>query len=202
MTYLSLEELKIRASRYSSRSKFDRYDPSGYLSAKRQGFLDQLIPSQGISARVTDEQLRDRAGRYLNRTAFKYGDSSAFDIAVKRKMIKELFPKSCWAFDNDAFYMKLAIGEVFNGLPVYKVGVTSARRGDARLKAQSWNSKMKHLTIIEPTRVVGNATDIEKFALSLGVNPKYARFEGSTEYRAFTEDEVQQIKDMVEMCRA
>lgn len=61
---------------------------------------------------------------------------------------------------------------------------------------------MKHLTIIAPTLLVGSATDIENFALSLGDNPGYSGFDGATEYRAYSEDYLSKIKDMIELCSA
>jgi len=274
MTYLTLEELKKRTKGYSSRSQLSRLDQSAYRSAKAQGLLDELLPSLGMPARLTDEEIGARAAAYPNRTAFKRFDNSGFEIAKRRGLLEMLFPKtikepkaprvkrvkrvrpyqprhtkrknremtievvrelsktyrsrshmqdcdpslyqsvkkfglmielfpgSLRSADEDAFYMKRATGEVFNGLPVYKVGITSARLGDARIKSQCRKSRMKHQLVIPSTRMIGCARDVELFALGLGVDPKYLPFDGSTEYRAFTEDEVQQIKDMVEMCRA
>lgn len=270
MTYLTLEELKKRTKGYSSRSQLSRLDQSAYRSAKAQGLLDELLPSLGVPARLTDEEIGARAAAYPNRTAFKRFDNSGFEIAKRRGLLEMLFPKTIkepkaprvkrvrpyqprytkrknremtvevvrelskayrsrshmqdcdpslygsvkkfglmlelfpirfQCADEDAFYMKMA-DEQFNGLPVYKVGITSARLGMARIKAQNRRSRMKHQVVIPPTRMIGCARDVELFALSLGVNPKYLPFDGSTEYRAFTEDEVKQITDMVEMCRA
>lgn len=107
----------------------------------------------------------------------------------------------CWKFDNNAFYMKRAEGCWFNGHPVFKVGVTSARLGNRRLIQQERKSGIKHRVEVPPTELVGFATVVEGFALGLGHNPGYLGFDGCTEYRAYSDEDVQAIRTMVELCR-
>lgn len=85
------------------------------------------------------------------------------------------------------------IGVWYNGMPVYKVGVTSSGLGAARVKEQD---RMRHVIIIPPTKVVGKASDIEGFALSLGENPQLTGFDGCTDA------DVETIEGMVELCRS
>jgi len=306
---LTLEQLKVRAAKYPSRTKLYKHDPSAYLSARNQGLLDTLYPDKGAPPPpLTFEQLLERACKYERRVDFKRADDSGYKSAVRqgfinvlfpkpprpvspprrvirhlteacireiaagfkyradfqkadksaaetarkmgllpelfpgdpvrtirkmtnslakelcseyssrshlqavdpslyaymrnRNLLAETFPKSLRRASNDAFYMTRMLDQWFNGLPVYKVGVTSGRLGAARIKSQNRNARAEHAVIIQPTLVVGLATDVEQYALSLGENPKFTGFDGCTEYRAYSDQDVRAITDMVELCAA
>ena len=209
------ELVRGSASRFSKRSHFEQGDATAAAWARKNGLMVELFPEKKFKCGSTAgfiEKAKKIHGEKFDYRYVKYNRCME-KVKIVCPVHGEFWQRpgshiagrgcaACLAFDNDAFYMKRAIGEVFNGLSVYKVGITSARLGAARLKQQDMTSKMKHQVVIPPTKVIGSASNIEVFALSLGVDPKYLPFDGSTEYRAFTEDEVQQIKDMVEMCRA
>lgn len=118
----------------------------------------------------------------------------------KNDLLERAFPKTYRTSRDDAVYVTRMLRQSYNGLPVYKVGVTSSHLGLSRIKSQNLNAKAKHEIIIPPTVVVGSARNIEVFALSLGHNPKFVGFDGCTEYRAYSDEDLSQIKMMVELC--
>lgn len=202
------------ASRYASRSAFDNADATCAQYARKHGLMDELFPGPIRYATNTTEGFITKA-RAIHGDRYDYSEVKYYRANEKVKIICPIHgafwqrPTShydgrgcakCWAFDNNAFYLKRADTCYFNGNPVFKVGVTSTRLGDARLKQQERMSKMSHTPIINPTEVVGFATDIEGYALSLGENPGYIGFDGCSEYRAYSDADLQAIKAMVELC--
>ena len=202
------------ASQCRSRSDLANIDPVCANFARKYGMMDELFPGPYQYATQTTEGFVAKA-KEVHGDRFDYSEVNYNRTLEKVKII---CPKhgsfwqrpashlggrgcaKCWSFDNDAFYMKRAKDHYFNGNPVFKVGVTSIRLGDARLKQQSLASKIKHEVVIQPTRIIGAATNIERYALSLGANPQYVGFDGCSEYRAYSEEDVLKIKEMVELC--
>lgn len=85
----------------------------------------------------------------------------------------------------------------------YKPGVTSARRGIKRIREHERTKAFHEVEVlVKPTLLVGNARDVELFALGLGVSAGLSGFQACTEYRRYDERDVQLIKEMVELCRA
>lgn len=91
---LTTEELSKRARLYPTRSQFAKHNPSGYASARKQGFLEQLYPEKGVvQETLTLEEIKARASECRNRTEFKLRFDGAFRKARKLKMLDVLFPK-------------------------------------------------------------------------------------------------------------
>lgn len=97
--------------------------------------------------------------------------------------------------DCDAVYIWKS-NSLFNGLPVYKVGVTSYKLGDSRIKEVSKVSGLK-AEIIQLKKVKVTATNIEKELKSIGIDPKLDKFKGSTEFRAMNDDELKQAIELI-----
>ena len=88
--------------------------------------------------------------------------------------------------DNDAIYIWRAVGEYFNGNPVYKIGVTSARLETKRIKQCAAAAGFEFdLICCEP--VQGKASELEKKLHILGENPGYTGIDGATEFRALSD---------------
>ena len=201
------------ASQYVSRTGFENADKSACNYARKHGLLVSLFPEKKYAAGTTD--------LFIERARLVHGDRYDYSqVSYTRHKVKvpilcgehgEFWQRpsshlagrgcaKCWSFDNNAFYLKRALGCFFNGLPVYKVGVTSTRLGLSRLKRQGAKCDIEHEVVIPPAAVIGSATDIEVFALSLGYNPKFVGFDGCTEYRAYSDGDLSKIKMMVELC--
>jgi hypothetical protein len=96
--------------------------------------------------------------------------------------------------DGNCFYLWLVVGAHFNGLPVYKPGVTSTRLKFERIEHVAQAGGMEYdLVLWLP---VTDAFAIERKVKTMGVSPQYTGFDGCTEFRALTDDEVKQIKAM------
>jgi hypothetical protein len=94
--------------------------------------------------------------------------------------------------DGNCFYLWLVVGAYFNGLPVYKPGVTSTRLKFTRIEQVAKAGGLEYDLIL--WLPVTDAYALEAQIKNMGVSPQYAGFNGATEFRAFTEDEVKQIK--------
>jgi len=98
--------------------------------------------------------------------------------------------------DNNVIYIWEAIDEFFNGEQVYKIGVTSARLGEARIhQCAKKSGKDANVLILE--NVNGKATDIEAEILKLGEDPKYIECDGYTEFRALNNDDLDKALDLI-----
>jgi hypothetical protein len=96
--------------------------------------------------------------------------------------------------DGNCFYLWRAVGAYFNGEPVYKFGVTSTRLKLDRIEIVANAGGLEYDLIL--WLPVTDAFAIEAKVKRMGASPQYTGFDGCTEFRAFTDDEVKQIKAM------
>lgn len=88
----------------------------------------------------------------------------------------------------DAIYIWKAVGVEFNGKQVYKLGLTSYRLKDKRIKDVAKGANLKYEIVI--LEKVLKADFIEYELLQFGENPKLGDFDGSSEFRALTNVEL------------
>lgn len=208
------ELVREQAAKYATRHAFDKADPTCCAYARKHSMMDELFPGPTAYACQTTEGFI-AAAKKKHGDRFDYSEVNYLRTREKVKIICRQHgafwqrPAShlagrgcgaCWSFDNDAFYIKRAVGHRFNGEAVFKVGVTSLRLGASRLDQQSRASGIEHEIVLPPTGVIGSATNIESFALSIGSDPKYSGFDGCSEYRAYSEHELESILDLVKLC--
>lgn len=196
----SLEMLRANFGEIKTLAELRRACPSGVEWLRRNNKTQLLFPTYKPVRRFTTDTALQAASAFSSRSHLQAIDPSLYMYMRKHKLLLSVFPESKRRARNDAIYMTRMVGQFYNGLPVYKFGVTSSHLGLARIKSQNLNARAKHEIIIPPTVVVGSATDIEVFALSLGHNPKFVGFDGCTEYRAYSDEDLSQIKMMVELC--
>ena len=98
--------------------------------------------------------------------------------------------------DKDAVYIWRAVNERYNGNPVYKIGITSARLGKQRIIEGAWSSGSKAKLVIM-AHAPGKAVDIETKLLDMGDNPGYSGFCGSTEFRALSDSELNKALSII-----
>lgn len=96
--------------------------------------------------------------------------------------------------DNDVIYFAKIINVLHNNKQVYKVGVTSERRGKERINElkQAWSWK-DGIEVIFFAKTIGNASDLEGQLLSIGQIADVGKFDGSTEYRAFNDADLAKV---------
>jgi len=111
----------------------------------------------------------------------------------------DVLPKKKADHDNDCFYVWHAEGVLFNGLPVYKVGLTSCRLGKRRMQEVALGFGVTPVLILRVS--TPEAVELEAFALALGANPKLGKSttsSGHTEFRAYTPSELERIVDFAQ----
>ena len=96
--------------------------------------------------------------------------------------------------DNDAIYFAKINDVWHNNKQVYKVGVTSERRGNERVNElkQAWSWK-RGIEVIFFATTKKNASDLEGQLLSIGEVADVGKFDGSTEYRALSETDLAKV---------
>ena len=172
--------------KYSSRSAFQNGSAYAYSLARKLNLLDLIHPN--LNKRfATDEVVIAEAQKYPSKSAFANNSPGAYNIARERNLLCLVdFPESGKGTDNDAIYIWRAVGLFHNGNPVYKIGVTSARLGDARVEQVANAAGFEYeLICCEPVQC--RATDIERKLHILGEDPGYTGFNGATEFRALSD---------------
>jgi hypothetical protein len=192
----TLENLKLEALKYNNKVDFRKHSNPAFLTASRQKVLEEICSHMSAGKLPNGHWLRkencaEEALKYTNRRAFSIGNSSAYHGADSNGWLEEICSHMDFnpSSDGDVVYIWRAIGHEFNNLPIYKIGTTSERLGDRRIKEVARWANME-VDIIVLAKVKAQASQIEMKLLELGVNPKYEGFNGSSEFRALTNDEL------------
>lgn len=106
-------------------------------------------------------------------------------------------PKCKMPSDNDAVYIWKAVGQYFNGVQLYKVGVTSSRLNDKRIRLVAKKIRMDY-EIITLRPVPGSAQYLESKLMRTGMDPQFTGFDGATEFRAFTDEALTKALAMIQ----
>ena len=194
------EMLVADAARFETRKDWRRESPAAYVTAKRRDLLDMCCSGMmQLLTYWTDDDLITDAARFETRSEWRRATNGyAYSAAWKRGVLDV-----CCAHmienqrsDNDAVYIWKALGWTYNGEQVYKVGVTSARLNDRRINAVA-NSADVEAEIVMLAKVNGKATDLESALLSIGHDPKYVDFDGCTEFRAMSDEQLKQALALI-----
>lgn len=192
--------VRKEALKYSSKKEFQDKCSSGEAAARRFGILGDLGFKRPVQHRFkwTEEAIRAEALKYSTKREFERFARGASERARVIGIIDDLglleYPPS----DNDVIYMWRAVGQYFNGNPVYKVGVTSARLGLARINRVSKESGFESQMIFAHP-IIGKASTLETKLLTMGENPKYIGFNGASEFRAFNSATLEIILEIVSL---
>ena len=84
------EKCKEEASKYSSRSEFKKGNQSAYLTAWKNGWLDEWFKKQLV---WTYEKCKEEASKYSSRSELKKGSFGAYNAAWKNKWLNNFFNK-------------------------------------------------------------------------------------------------------------
>ena len=184
--WLDDADVLAEGRKYASRAEFWRGSCAAYEAARKRGLLDQLYPS--LRGDWSDDAVVLAEGRkYASRAEFARGSKAAYHVALKHGLLDLIdWPEENATSDNDAIYIWRAVGQYFNGHPVYKVGVTSARMGVRRVEQVARASGFE-FDLICCEAVQGKATDLERKLLILGESPGFVGFDGCTEFRALSD---------------
>lgn len=203
--YWDFEKCRAEALKYDTRTVFSLKSRSAYGSADLNGWLDQIcshmVELQKPDRYWTFERCHAEALRYKTRNAFKLGSHNAYSASRRNKWYTQIckhMPEKTSGYttasDNNCFYLWRVVGAYFNGLPIYKPGVTSTRLKFQRIKQVAKAGGLEYELIL--WLPVINAYALETKIKSIGISPQYSGFDGCTEFRAFTHDEKKQIEAM------
>jgi len=99
--------------------------------------------------------------------------------------------------DNDCIYIVEVIDLKHNKKKVHKIGITSLRLDDQRIKYLSKRNKMD-LKIVCLVKTKTQASSVETILLEIGENPEYKNIDGASEFRAFNRIELSKVKNIVQ----
>ena len=186
---LTLEAAMQIGRTYSRRSDFMRGATAAYEHCRKAGVLDQLGFDTNARSKAylkwTEAAIRAEAAKYTCKGDFETFSRGASERARKMGIIDDLGLASYPPSDNDAIYIWRAVGVFHNGLPVYKVGVTSWRLGNQRIEQVAKETGMQP-DIIFVERTSCKASVVEKKLLHLGEPCGFTGFNGASEFRAMS----------------
>ena len=207
-TFRSKEECAAEAAKYSYANAFKCGSPGHYRAAHQNGWYAEI--TQHFVKRYPTAEAG--AKRFIERAKLIHGDRYDYSkvIYTNKETKVEIICQQHGSFmqspgkhlhdecgcpacgkvqptDNDTIYIWRAVGQYFNGNPVFKVGITSRRCGFDRIEkvARKWGFDFE---VVCCEFVNGRATDIEKILHTLGDDPKFVGVDGWSEFRAFDED--------------
>jgi len=193
------EMLIADAARFETRAEWKRESGPAYQAAVTRNLLDVCCAGmRQVYTSWTDEMLIEDASRFETRAEWAGRSGSAYNTALSRGLLDACCAHMSRAsgMDNDAIYIWKALGWTFNGEQVYKVGVTSARLDDVRIKQVTKAADVK-AEIVMLAKVKGMATRLEVALKSIGHDPKYVGFDGCTEFRAMSDEQLKQALALI-----
>ena len=201
--FWTIDNLHAEALKYDNKVDFNKKSGPAYLTALRKNLLDQICGHMVARKLPNGHWLKKdncaaEALKYTNRREFSLANSSAYHGADINGWLYEICghmefnPSS----DGDAVYLWRAVGQVFDGLPIYKFGITSARLEDRRIVEVARLARFE-FELILLTNVKGSASILEVELLKLGVSPKFSGFNGASEFRALSESELQAAIELI-----
>jgi hypothetical protein len=197
------ETLHAEALKYDNKVEFREKSNPAFLTASRKGLLDKICSHMEAGKLpngywLNKDNCAAEALKYMNRRAFSLANSSAYHGADINGWLDEICSHMDFnpSSDSDAVYVWKAIGHMFNGLQVYKFGTTSARLENRRISEVARFADMD-FDIVILTTVTAHASELESQLLQIGTNPHYKGFNGASEFRALTDDELKAAIDLI-----
>ena len=172
------------------------------MSKAKEGFLKRAYQEHGKKYDYSKVIMNDYHDQIII-TCPIYGD---FTRAANKHIFQEKAGcRACMGVtrngqDNDAIYIWQAQDVYHKGYPVFKVGITSMRivEKDNKNLRMSQVSRAGGFQAVEiMTRRVENARKLEGMFKKMGQRPLFKGFDGCTEFRAFTPDELNTIVTII-----
>lgn len=186
----SEDSIRVEAAKYTTKRELEVGNASAYNAANKRfpGLLSELfgtVKTQPI-VKWNRDSVIEEASKHLTKKVFAQKSHGAYVAARRLGILDKLGFKDGSPSDNNAIYIWRAISQHYNGNPVYKIGVTSARLGIQRIETVADKSGFEFdLICCEP--VACKATELERKLLMLGEDPQFIGFDGCTEFRALSD---------------
>ena len=184
------ENCKAEGQKYSSRGEWWRNSGSSYKAARRNGWLDQIIPESRNTVPPGHwddfENCKAEGQKYSSRSEWQVNSKGSYEAARVNGCISQIIPGTAdGTTDNDAVYM---YGLHITGVDLFKFGVTSMSRNTQRIEnvARKANTIARDVLMVE----VEDARDVERKLLELGEKQDFYKGDGYTEMRVLKPSEV------------
>lgn len=165
--------------------------------------------SAPLTKEVVNERLADRGIELVGafntsqtKATFRCSEGHEWKADPSNVMYNGTGCPVCWdgGTDNDIIYIWKMVGKQYKGMPVYKIGITSARLGDRRIKQVAKEHEVGYeVVVMAETKVP--AMDIEAALKKLGENPGYVG-DGATEIRAMSDEDLHKALSLIEEFQA
>jgi hypothetical protein len=180
--------LRVALAEFNTKGELQKQNGSLYSVTLRRfpHLLDELFTA--VNKKWDEASVRSAMLSCKTRTEFITSYPGAHKAASKRfqHLFDECYPDYSYGACNDVIYVWKAIGQFFNGNPVYKIGVTSERLGNQRSLQVSKSSGFE-FDLVCMEKVVVPAHLVERKLHHLGENPQYVDIDGRTEFRALSD---------------
>ena len=195
--YWNLERCREDALRFDSRDQWGKSSGGAYSSAKKHGWLDDCCSHMITKGEaVTRKKLQWTLGkcltdakRFTGRREWSIKSSAAYGSAKRNGWLDQCcahMDSGFTATDNDVVYIWRDAGT-----DLHKVGVTSARIGEQRIRLCKSHNDMDPQIVF--MLKVPDARAVELRLLELGTDPELdSSIDGYTEFRRLTDAELGQ----------
>jgi hypothetical protein len=201
--FWTLENLRAEALKYDNKVDFREKSNPAFLTASRTKVLDQICSHMTAGKLPNGHWLvkancANEALKYTNRREFSLANSSAYHGADVNGWLDEICSHMDFnpSSDGDAVYLWRAVGQVFDGLPVYKFGITSSRLDNRRIVEVARFAKFE-FEVILLLKIKGSAAILEADLLKIGISPRFSGFNGASEFRALTDSELEAAIELI-----
>jgi hypothetical protein len=188
----SYESVIEAAKASDSMADFKRKYPKKFIAASNNGWYKectQLVKNKPVF--YSNEDLKNIAAQCKTSDEFRLKNDSAYTIACSRGILQDICThmEAKKIEESDTVYIWKAEGQYYNGNQVYKIGVSRFVRGSYRITRSSTKSGFK-ATIVAMVKVNCRAVNLEKQIMRIGDNPQYIGFDGCTEFRAMSDEQL------------
>lgn len=182
------EEASLEAKKYINRKEFNNANPSAYNHLVNSNRYYEACAHFHVQKNYSYNDVKQEALKYASRTEFKNNSQSHYYKAIRKNYLDDVcrhMAKQSGASDNNVFY----IWKAKDKKDLYKIGITSSKSKNRRIRDVGYSSKyIPEIIIVIDT---SNAKSIEKKVLSIGKKIDSERFNGYTEFRTMTKKELQ-----------
>jgi len=199
LTKWSLKNVHQEALKYKTKGEFRKSNPRAYDACCTHNYHDVCCSHMPDYAYKWDlESLKKEALKYDTRNEFKKGSAGAYVNAGTLGVIDAVCVHMVDGLkgDNDVIYVWEAMNFKHHEKKTYKIGVTSKRLGDLRIRQVALASGFDY-NIIIMKNTFGKATDIESTLLKISPSIGFSGFDGCTEFRAFNNHELDLAIDII-----
>lgn len=195
----TLERCQEEALKYTTRYEWTSEHTASYSRAHKNGWLDQCCSHMTEIIKPkrywTLERCKEEALKYNTRNEWRKKHNNSYSAASAKGLVDQCCSHMADGLgsDRDVVYVWQAEGQYYNGEKVYKIGITSARLGNQRVEQVAKTNDMQAKLIV--LQYVGRyyTPTLEQHLLAFGEDPKLDATDGSTEFRALTDEQLQTI---------